>query len=166
MIAPYQAFATADGYVMVGAPSDAMWRRLTAALETPALADDPRFTDNPARVRYRSELIDALTAITRRFKTAELVERLRAAGLPCAPILTLDAVAREPQTRESGMLVGAPHPRLPDYRSVALPIEWDGRRPPVRRVPPTLGEHSADVLTGLGYTLDDVRGLRARKVIA
>ena len=166
MIAPYQAFATADGYVMVGAPSDAMWRRLTAALETPALADDPRFTDNPARVRYRSELIDALTAITRRFKTAELVERLRAAGLPCAPILTLDAVAREPQTRESGMLVGAPHPRLPDYRSVALPIEWDGRRPPVRRVPPTLGEHSADVLTALGYTLDDVRGLRARKVIA
>jgi crotonobetainyl-CoA:carnitine CoA-transferase CaiB-like acyl-CoA transferase len=166
MIAPYQAFATADGYVMIGAPSDAMWRRLTAALETPALADDPRFTDNPARVRYRSELIDALTAITRRFKTAELVERLRAAGLPCAPILTLDAVAREPQTRESGMLVGAPHPRLPDYRSVALPIEWDGRRPPVRRVPPTLGEHSADVLTGLGYTLDDVRGLRARKVIA
>ncbi len=166
MIAPYQAFATADGYVMIGAPSDAMWRRLTAALETPALADDPRFTDNPARVRYRSELIDALTAITRRFKTAELVERLRAAGLPCAPILTLDAVAREPQTRESGMLVGAPHPRLPDYRSVALPIEWDGRRPPVRRVPPTLGEHSADVLTALGYTLDDVRGLRARKVIA
>jgi crotonobetainyl-CoA:carnitine CoA-transferase CaiB-like acyl-CoA transferase len=166
MIAPYQAFATADGYVMIGAPSDAMWRRLTAALETPALADDPRFTDNPARVRYRSELIDALTAITRRFKTAELVERLRAAALPCAPILTLDAVAREPQTRESGMLVGAPHPRLPDYRSVALPIEWDGRRPPVRRVPPTLGEHSADVLTALGYTLDDVRGLRARKVIA
>jgi crotonobetainyl-CoA:carnitine CoA-transferase CaiB-like acyl-CoA transferase len=166
MIAPYQAFATADGHAMVGAPSDAMWRRLTAALEAPALADDPRFADNPARVRHRAELVDALTAITRRIKTSELVERLRGAGLPCAPILTLDAVAGEPQTRESGMLVEAPHPRLPDYRSVGLPVEWDGRRPAVRRVPPALGEHSADVLTALGYTLDDVRGLRARKVIA
>jgi crotonobetainyl-CoA:carnitine CoA-transferase CaiB-like acyl-CoA transferase len=165
MIAPYQAFATADGYAMVSAPSDAMWRRLTAALDVPELADDPRFADNPARVRHRLELVEALTATTRRFKTADLVGRLRAASLPCAPILTLDAVVEEPQTRESGMLVTAPHPRLPDYRSVALPIEWDGRRPPVRRVPPALGEHSADVLTALGYTLDDVRGLRARKVI-
>jgi crotonobetainyl-CoA:carnitine CoA-transferase CaiB-like acyl-CoA transferase len=49
---------------------------------------------------------------------------------------------------------------------MGLPIQWDGRRPHVRRVPPTLGEHSADVLTSLGYTLDDVRSLRARGVIA
>jgi crotonobetainyl-CoA:carnitine CoA-transferase CaiB-like acyl-CoA transferase len=165
MIVPYQAFATADGYAMIAAPSDAMWRRLTGALARPDLADDPRFADNPARVRHRAALVEELTAVTRGFKTAALVERLRAAGLPCAPILTLDAVVAEPQTRESGMLVSAPHPRLADYQSVALPVEWDGRRPPVRRVPPALGEHSADVLTTLGYTLDDVRGLRARKVI-
>ena len=72
----------------------------------------------------------------------------------------------EPQTRESGMLVGAPHPRHPDYQSVALPVQWDGRRPGVRRVPPALGEHTTDVLTGLGYTLDDVRSLRTRGVVA
>jgi formyl-CoA transferase len=71
----------------------------------------------------------------------------------------------EPQTRASGMLVAAPHPRIADYKSVGLPILWDGARPEVRRVPPRLGEHTADVLAWLGYTLDDVRGLKARGVV-
>jgi crotonobetainyl-CoA:carnitine CoA-transferase CaiB-like acyl-CoA transferase len=126
---------------------------------------DPRFGDNPSRVRHRPALVEALSALTRALKSAELVERLRAAGVPCAPTLTIDAVAAEPQTLASGMLVGAPHPRLRDYRSVGLPVQWDGRRPGVRRVPPRLGEDGDDVLTWLGYTLDDVRSLRARGVL-
>ena len=166
MIVPYQAFPTADGYAMIAAGSDALFARLVQALGAPALAADPRFADNPARVRHRRELIDALSALTRAGKAADLLERLRAAGVPCAPILTVDAVLAEPQTHASGMLVSAPHPRIPDYQSVGLPLLWDGARPAVRRVPPLLGEHSADVLTWLGYTLDDVRALRAKGVIA
>jgi len=166
MIAPYQAFPTADGYAMIAAGSDALFARLVQALGAPALAADPRFADNPARVRHRRELIDALSALTRAGKAADLLDRLRAAGVPCAPILTVDAVLAEPQTHASGMLVSAPHPRIPDYQSVGLPLLWDGARPAVRRVPPLLGEHSADVLTWLGYTLDDVRALRAKGVIA
>ena len=165
MIAPYQAFPTADGYAMIAAGSDALFARLARALGAPALAADPRFADNPSRVRHRRELVDALSARTRALKAADLLERLRAAGVPCAPILTVDAVLAEPQTRASGVLVSAPHPRLPDYRSIGLPLLWDGTRPEVRRVPPLLGEHSADILTWLGYTLDDVRALRARGVI-
>jgi crotonobetainyl-CoA:carnitine CoA-transferase CaiB-like acyl-CoA transferase len=165
MIAPYQAFPTADGYAMVGAGSDVLFQRLCEALAAPALAHDARFADNPARVRNRAALGEALAALTRGLKTAELLERLRAAGVPAAPILTIDAVVEEPQTRASGMLVQAPHPRIPGYRSVGLPLLWDGVRPEVRRVPPLLGEHSADVLTTLGYTLDDVRGLRAQGVV-
>ncbi|OGK87258.1 MAG: hypothetical protein A2W08_14470 [Candidatus Rokubacteria bacterium RBG_16_73_20] len=166
MIAPYQAFPTADGYAMIAAGSDALFARLAQALGAPALAEDPRFADNPSRVRHRRALIDALAALTRELKAADLLERLRAAGVPCAPILTMDAVLAEPQTRASGMLVPAPHPRLPDYRSIGLPLLWDGARPGVRRVPPLLGEHSTDVLTWLGYTPDDVRALRAEGVIA
>jgi crotonobetainyl-CoA:carnitine CoA-transferase CaiB-like acyl-CoA transferase len=166
MIAPYQAFPTADGYVMIAAGSDALFVRLTQALGAPSLAEDDRFGDNPSRVRNRVALVDALSALTRTMKTTEIVELLRTAGVPSAPILTVDAVMQEPQTHESGMVVAAPHPRLPDYRSVGLPIQWDGRRPDVRRVPPALGEHSGDVLTWLGYTLDDVRSLRAQGVIA
>ena len=73
--------------------------------------------------------------------------------------------ADEPQTAASGMLLAAPHPRLPDYRAVGLPLRWDRQRPGVRRVPPLLGEHSADVLTWLGYTLDDVRNLQTQGVV-
>jgi crotonobetainyl-CoA:carnitine CoA-transferase CaiB-like acyl-CoA transferase len=166
MIAPYQAFPASDGYVMIGAGSDALFARVATALEAPALASDTRFIDNPARVRNRIALVDALSALTRRFKAADLVERLRAAGVPGTPILTLAAVLEEPQTGASGMVVRRSHPRLPDYRSIGLPVRWNGRRPQVRRVPPALAEHTTDVLTWLGYTLDDVRGLRAQGVIA
>ncbi|HEU5195686.1 MAG TPA: CoA transferase [Methylomirabilota bacterium] len=165
MIAPYEAFPTADGYVMIGAASDTLFQRLAAALATPALAADPRFADNPARVRHRDALVEAVAALTRPHKAEELLERLREAGVPSAPICTMDQVAQAPQTLASGMLVGAPHPRLRDYRSVGLPIQWDGRRPDVRRVPPLLGEHSTDVLTTLGYTLDDVRSLKAQGLV-
>jgi crotonobetainyl-CoA:carnitine CoA-transferase CaiB-like acyl-CoA transferase len=166
MIAPYQAFPAADGWLLIAAPSDAMFARLTQALGVPALAADDRFRDNPARVGHRTALVEAVSALTRERKRADLLETLRRHDVPCAPVLTLDAVLEEPQTRESGMLLDAPHARLGRYTSVALPIEWDGRRPGVRREPPRLGEHSEDVLTWLGYTRDDVRALRGKGVIS
>jgi crotonobetainyl-CoA:carnitine CoA-transferase CaiB-like acyl-CoA transferase len=165
MIAPYQAFPTADGYAMIAAGSDALFARLAAALGAPELARDPRFADNPARVTHRAALVEALGARTRAHKTADLLDLLRAGGVPSAPILTVDRVMQEPQTQASGMLLSAPHPRHADYRSLGLPIEWDGRRPGLRRVPPRLGEHTADVLTWLGYTLDDVRNLKTNGLI-
>ena len=166
MIVPYQVFPASDGYVMIGAASDALFRKTAGALGTPGLADDDRFRDNPSRVRNRAILIPAMSGLTRERTVKELLDALQAAGVPCAPILAMDAVMAEPQTRESGMLVSAPHPRVPDYQSIGLPLQWDGRRPGVRRVPPALGEHTADVLTWLGYTLDDVRSLKARGVVA
>jgi crotonobetainyl-CoA:carnitine CoA-transferase CaiB-like acyl-CoA transferase len=165
MIAPYQAFPTADGFAMIGAGSDMLFARLTSALGCPELATDSRFKDNPSRVSNRDALVEAVSARTRARKTADLVEALRVAGVPAAPILSVDQMLQEPQTRESGAIVGAPHPRLSDYRSVGLPLTWDGVRPAVRRVPPLLGEHSSDVLTWLGYTLDDVRSLKGKGVI-
>ena len=166
MIAPYQAFPAADGYIMIGANSDALFAKLCACLEARDLVADDRFRDNPSRVRNRPALVETLSRLTRERKSSDLVDALRAAGVPTTPVLTVDGVMQEPQTQASGMLVSAPHPRLPDYQSVGLPIQWDARRPEVRRVPPRLGEHSADVLTWLGYTLDDVRTLRAQGVIA
>ena len=165
MIAPYQAFPTADGYALIGAASDALFARLVRALGCPELAADERFKDNPSRVSNRPALVEELSKRTRERKATDLVEVLRVAGVPAAPILTVDRALAEPQTRESGILVGGSHPRLPDYQSVGLPVTWDGVRPAVRRVPPLLGEHSPDVLTWLGYTLDDVRSLKANGVI-
>src|SRR5207249_4740636 len=125
MIAPYQAFPTADGYAMIAAGSDALFAKLAAALGCPELAQDARFKDNPSRVSNRGPLVEALSARTRQRKLAELVEALRAAGVPASPILSVDQMLEEPQTRESGVVVRAAHPRLPDYQSIGLPLTWD-----------------------------------------
>ena len=165
MICPYEAFPTRDAWVMIAAGSDALFAKACAALGIAALHRDPRFADNPARVAHRAELCDALSAVTRALTSAEVLARLQKAGVPCAPILTLDKVAAEPQTEASGMLVSAKHPRIPDYRAVGLPIRWDGERPGVARVPPLLGEHTAEVLAELGYDQAAIKELASRHVI-
>jgi crotonobetainyl-CoA:carnitine CoA-transferase CaiB-like acyl-CoA transferase len=165
MVVPYQAFPTANGQAMIGAGSDALFQRLANALGDPELGADARFADNPGRVRHRQALVAAISARTRELATADLLERLRAAGVPAAPILSVDRVLEEPQTKASGMILTAPHPRVTDYRSVGLPIRWDRERPGLRRVPPLVGEHSVDVLAWLGYTIDEIRTLQAKGVV-
>jgi crotonobetainyl-CoA:carnitine CoA-transferase CaiB-like acyl-CoA transferase len=166
MIVPYEAFPThEDDWVMIAAGSDTLFARACEALGVPGLARDPRFADNPARVRNRTALVDGLAAVTRGISAADLLDRLERAGVPAAPILTVDRVAADPQTETSGMFAPAPHPRLPDYRAVAMPVRWDGARPDPGRVPPLLGEHTAEVLAELGYDAGAIEALAARKVV-
>jgi len=165
MIVPYEAFPVADGWVMILAASDALFVKATSALGVPELARDPRFVDNPRRVEHRAALQQTLSAVTRRLSAADVLERLRQAGVPSARVSTMDQVATEPQTEASGMLPVVKHPRIPDYREVALPIRWDGERPAGARIPPLLGEHSAEVLAELGYDAATIRALAERHVI-
>ena len=165
MICPYEAFPTRDAWVMIAAASDALFTKACEALGVPGMPRDPRFTDNPSRVAHRNDVFESVSAVTRNFASTEVLERLQRAGVPCAPILPLDKVAAEPQTLASGMLVPAKHPRLPDYRAVGLPLRWDGERPPVARVPPLLGEHTAEVLGELGYDTAAIQELASRHVV-
>ena len=165
MIAPYEAFPARDAWVMIAAGSDVLFAKACEALDAPALARDPRFAGNPKRVEHRGALIEALSALTRALPAEDLLARLAKAGVPSAPILRVDQVAAEAQTEASGMLIPAKHPRLPGYRAVGLPIRWNGERPPVTRVPPLLGEHSAEVLGELGYDPDTIRRLADHHVI-
>jgi len=150
---------------LIGAASDALFVKFCEALGLGALPRDPRFASNPQRVANRAALVEALAAVTRTLGANELLQRLQSAGVPAAPILTLDRVAAEPQTEASGMLIPHKHPRVPDYRAVGLPIRWDGERPGAGRVPPLLGEHSAEVLAELGYDERTIKELAARHVI-
>lgn len=165
MIVPYEAFPVVDGWVMIAAGSDALFGKATSALGVDALARDPRFVDNPRRVEHRAALQEALARVTRGLTAADLLDRLQRAGVPSARVSTMDQVAAEPQTEASGMLPPVKHPRLPDYRAIALPIKWDGERPAASRVPPLLGEHSAEVLAELGYDHAAIRGLVERHVV-
>lgn len=150
MIAPYQAFPAADGQVMIAAGNDALFRRLCHALEIEDLASDPRFETNADRVGGRQTLADAIAVRTRTFDVADLLARLQAAGVPCAPIQDVAEVARNEQVRATGVLRPAPSSEIEGYVDIALPASWDGRRAPARRGPPAVGEHTRDVLRELG----------------
>ncbi|MFO1282358.1 MAG: CaiB/BaiF CoA-transferase family protein [Burkholderiales bacterium] len=142
-IVPYQAFATADSYLMVAAGNDGIFRKLCGALGLPQLSSDPRFAANKDRVANRSILIPMLEAEFAKATAAIWLERLGAAGVPCSPINTIDQVVDDPQTRALGVFQ-----RSPDGSEtlLGLPVSFDGIRPPFRRGAPALGEHSDEIL--------------------
>jgi crotonobetainyl-CoA:carnitine CoA-transferase CaiB-like acyl-CoA transferase len=145
MIAPYGAFPTSDGELMIAAGNDGLFRRLCATLGRPDIAAEARFGSNAERVAQRAALNAALTTLTVAHPTAALLDRLRASGVPCAPILNIAEVLAEPQTAASGMVVV----QAEDAAAVPLPIRWHGRRPPAGPPPPAPGEHTDEVLEGL-----------------
>lgn len=159
MIVPYEAFPTADGHLMIAAGNDTLFGNLCEALGIPERAEDERFQDNPSRVTHREALFEILAERTRQETTVALERRLQAAGVPAAPIQTIDAVAEDPQVAANRMLMSGNHPRIPDFQSVALPVEWDGSRVGLRHAPPCVGQHTNEVLSELGYSTKEIEEL-------
>lgn len=152
LIVPYQAFATADGYLMIAAPNDALFGRLCGVLGHTEWAGEPRFAHNPDRVAHREELIALIGESTACRATAELAGALEAAGVPCSAIRDAAGAAADPQTLALGIVQALEHPAIPGFRSLGLPFRVDGRRPPLRRPPPSPGQHQAEVMDELGLT--------------
>jgi crotonobetainyl-CoA:carnitine CoA-transferase CaiB-like acyl-CoA transferase len=138
-IVPHQAFATSDGYIMVAAGNDNLFRALAKLLERPELATDARFATNSKRVENRHTLIPLLQELFHEKSSADWLTRLDAAGVPAAPIENVAQVAASPQTAALGILQKAPDL---DMTLPGLPLEFDGVRPPYRNSAPTLGEHN------------------------
>ncbi len=143
MIVPYQAFAASDGYMMVAAGNDNLFRRLCAVLDRPGLAEDPRFRSNKDRVAHRHELVPILSEIFASKERAEWAAMLEAAGIPNGPINTLDQVVADAQTEALGIIQRKPGSEL---GLVGLPLSFDGERPPFTKAAPELGEDNGSVL--------------------
>ncbi|WP_459644379.1 CaiB/BaiF CoA transferase family protein [Kineococcus sp. NUM-3379] len=147
MSAPYQALATRDGYVTVGANNDRLWRRLCGALELGHLPDDPRFATNVGRMAHRGELEAVLEERLAARGTAEWVEVLLAAGVPAGPIQDYRQVLEEdPHVRARGMVTSVEHPVEGTVPVLASPLRLSASPPVVRRPPPLLGQHTEEVL--------------------
>jgi crotonobetainyl-CoA:carnitine CoA-transferase CaiB-like acyl-CoA transferase len=156
--APYESFATADGWVMIAAGNDGLFGRLCVALGVPELAGDPRFADSAGRVGHRDALHDAVQARVGRLSTDECLARLRAAAVPVGPVHDLRQALEHPVAADRGTVVPAvgPGAEPAGLPFVALPLDDAGT--PYRR-PPRLGEHSASILREAGFSDPEIARL-------
>ena len=164
---PYQVFPTADGFIIIAANNDGQFERFCRAAGTPELLEDPDFASNALRVRSRDRLISMIEAVTRTRRTDAWMEALESAGVPCAPVNTIDRVFADPQVEARGMQIRMPHPLAgEDVRLVGSPIRLSGTPVSYRRAPPTLGEHTDEVLAEvLGLSESERDALREEGVI-
>jgi formyl-CoA transferase len=148
--APYQAFRTSDGYITLAALTGQQWRQLCATLGRDTLADDPRFETNAARMANRPALVREIEAALAARPTARWVEQMLAVGVPAGPILDFAQVFDDPHTRARRMIEDVEHPVAGRVHTLGFPLKMSDTPPRVRRAPPLLGEHSAEIRRELG----------------
>lgn len=165
-IVPYQDFPTADGHMIIAVGNDSQFASLCAAFGSPEWAKDARFATNPERVRYRDELVTLIGAATRTQTTDEWLRRMEEAKVPCGPINTLDRVFDDPQVRARGLRIEMPHPAASAVPLVANPIRLSESPVTYRLAPPTLGQHTDEVLRDwLGLDAETLAELRRKQVL-
>ena len=155
---PYQAFRASDGeWLVVAVVSPANWHALCRALEDEALAADERFTTNPLRVGNRDDLIPRLAADFALRPREAWIDRLEAAGVPCAPVQTLPDLLADPAMLVTGVFAEIEHPTAGTIRTLGTPLRFSRTPARVAGPAPRLGEHTDEVLASLDLPVDDVR---------
>lgn len=165
--APYECFETADGWLLMAAPSQRLWERAAAALGLTELVADPRYATVADRTRHREPLAAAITAVTRTRKVAEWVERLAAEGVPSGTVNGLEEAVSSDLAAERGTFLDSAEPDpAAAVPLVRLPWLADGEPLAWRRPAPALGEHTRDVLTELGYSSERIDALHTAGAVA
>lgn len=147
--APYQCIAASDGYMTIGASQQNFWVRLTDILGRPELRDDPRFKTNADRVANNTALIGLIETEMRKKPKAYWLEALEKAGIPCGPVLNYDEVFTDPHILARDMYVDAEHAKAGNFKTLGVPIKLSDTPGAVRHGAPTLGQHTAEVLSEL-----------------
>ncbi len=165
-VVPYGALATSDGHLIVAVFAEKFWGGFCGAAGHPEWERDPRFAANRERVARRAELMALVETAFRERTTEEWLARLHAAGVPAAPILTVDRVLDDPQVRHRRMVVDLAHPRHGPLATLGTPVKVDGALEPPLAPPAMLGEHTDRVLTALlKYPAERVAALRRDGVV-
>jgi len=165
-IAPYQAFPTSDGHVMIAAGNDAIYRRFVTALGRPELADDSRFLTNPQRVAHRDVLVPLIEELTAPLTTDTLLARLIENSVPASPIRSVAEVVADPQVAAAEMLVPRPGHGAPEYTDIAFPARVNGSRPGSGKPPPRAGEDTLAILRELGLADEKIEALLSSGAVA
>lgn len=156
-IAPYRNYMGSEGeYFFLSCFTERFWERLCAALERPDLVNDSRFHDNPTRVENENLLSKILQNIFRRESCEYWVERLSDFGVPAAKVQDLNfALRHDPQVKHNEMLTRLPHPTVGVIESLSHPVKFMRTPAEYRRPPPTFGQHTFEILEGLGISQNE-----------
>ena len=159
VMAPYQAFQSADGWLIVGAGNQNNWLKLTECLEAPELAADPRFADSPTRIAHRDELVETLNGYFSRMTNAELLARLEGAGVPAGPVLDIAQMNADPHALARGMIQDVGSASGAPMRAIGHPVKYSEAPASIRRPAPLLGQHTNEVLGELGFAPGEIEAL-------
>ena len=159
--APYQAFATADGWINVGAANQTNWERLCTVLDAAHLVGDARFSAGRGRMEHLPALIGALTPLFKARNTAHWLAALAGAGVPAGPVLDVSAMHMHPQTLAREMVPTVDHPVAGPMQTIGLPVKFSATPGGVQRAAPLFGQHTREVLTEAGYSDADINALIA-----
>ena len=163
---PTGVFPTQDGYINIAAAGDKMWKRAAEALGAAALIDHPDHATPTLRSQNRKALNERIGEMTRTNTSAHWIEALNKAGVPCGPINTIDKTFAEPQVQHLGIARPVNHPKLGDIKVVGQPINLsDFPQPAALKPTPELGQHTDEVLAGLGYDAAKIAALKSGGVI-
>lgn len=167
-LAPYQDFPTADGAMLLAIGNDGQFARFCQAAGHPAWAQDARFASNTLRVQHRDALIPLLEAVTRTRSTAAWIALLHDKAVPCGPINTVADAFADAQVQARGLRVVQPRSAgdgIAHIAGVASPLRLSSHPPVLRHAPPALGQHTDEVLAGLGLDAACIAQLRASGVV-
>jgi crotonobetainyl-CoA:carnitine CoA-transferase CaiB-like acyl-CoA transferase len=165
IVSPYGIFRASDGDIAIAPSNDQFYFKLINVLGLNHLKDDPEFTSNDLRVAKRAK-INAIIQEKIAMQSQEYwIEVLNKAGVPCSTVRNLRKAFNDPQVHHQEMIIEAEHPGHGKVKMVGFPIKLSQSPCRIRRPAPKLGEHTEEVLTGLGYTLEQIKSLRERKVI-
>jgi crotonobetainyl-CoA:carnitine CoA-transferase CaiB-like acyl-CoA transferase len=151
-IVPYQVFPVADGHVIIATGNDSQYVKLCNVLGAEHLTEEPAYKDNKGRLAHRNELVEKLSALTKKIKRDDLLDKLEAVGVPAGPINNLEQVFSDPQVIHRGMKLElasdtAKSGKIPGVRT---PIMLDGAPMASEHPSPRLGEHTAEILKEIG----------------
>jgi len=145
-IVPYQTLPTSDGWIIVAAGNNSQFRNFVSAGNEAHLADNPLYSENPMRVQNREQLLPLLEAMTRKKTKAEWIDLLEKANVPCGPINNLKEVFENEQVQARGVQINVPHPTAGNMKLVASPMRLSETPVEIRMAPPTLGQHTHEIL--------------------